>query len=211
VKILLVDDHRMMRDGLRAVLERKGQEVVGEASDGREAIALALRLRPQLVIMDITMPELNGVDATRRLVAALPGIKIIGLSVSSDRRHVVAMFEAGAVGYLLKRSGVEELLRAIDAVANDLTYVSPSVAAFVVGNAVAPASDEPARRPLTSREREVLQLVAEGHSSKDIAGRLAVAVSTVETHRRQIMGKLSLRTVAELTKYAVRERLTPLE
>jgi two-component system response regulator NreC len=213
VKILLVDDHRMMRDGLRSILEKEGMEVVGEAVSGREAIALAHSLRPDVVVMDISMPDLNGIDATRRLVTEMPGIKVIGLSMNSDRRYVVAMFGAGAVGYLLKSSASEELIRAVRAVRDGLTYVSPSIGAIVVDNLVDRERAAPERgdKALTPREREVLQLLAEGKSSKDIAERLHLAVPTIETHRRQIMDKLNLRTIAELTKYAIREGLTSVD
>jgi len=222
VKIVLADDHRMMRDGLRAILEKDGHEVVGEAANGHEALAVAHRARPNIVLMDISMPELNGIDATRRLVAELPATKVIALSMNTDRRYVLAMFEAGAVGYLLKSSAADELITAIGAVASGQKYVSPSIAGIVLERLVsAPlASAPPSRRTapdagaakaLSLREREVLQLLAEGKSSKEIAGRLGVAVPTVETHRRQIMAKLGLRTIAELTKYAVREGLTSLD
>jgi DNA-binding NarL/FixJ family response regulator len=213
MKILLVDDHKMMRDGLRAILEKEDLEVVGEAASGREALAQARRLRPQVVVMDISMPDLNGIDATGKLLAELPGIKVIALSMNSDRRYVLAMFKAGAVGYLLKNAASEELIAAVRAVADDLTYVSPSIASLIVDDARdgTRAAHGPAQRTLSPREREVLQLLAEGKSSKDIAARLDVAVPTVETHRRQIMDKLGLRTIAELTKYAIREGLTPLE
>ena len=222
MRILLCDDHRMMRDGLRAILEKEGFEVVGEVANGRDAIALAADLKPDVVVMDISMPDLNGIDATRLLLARSPGTKVIGLSMNSDRRYVVAMFAAGAVGYLLKSSASEELIQAVRAVASNLRYVSPSVVGSFVDDCVARAEDQDARanspasgpanaRPLTPREREVLQLLSEGKASKDIAARLAIAATTVETHRRQIMDKLGLRTVAELTKYAVREGLTSLE
>lgn len=210
MKILLVDDHKMMRDGLRAVLEREGLQVAGEAANGHDALELAQQLKPHIVIMDISMPDLNGIDATRRLVAAMPGIKVIGLSMNADRRYVVAMFKAGAVGYLLKNAASDELLRAIQAVTSDLTYVSPSIAGHIIDGYVTPAADEPVAKALSPREREVLQLLAEGKSSKEIATRLELAVPTVETHRRQIMDKLNLRTIAELTKYAIREGLTTI-
>jgi DNA-binding NarL/FixJ family response regulator len=213
MRILLVDDHKMMRDGLRAVLEKAGLEVIGEAASGREAIRLAETLRPGVVIMDISMRELNGIDATRSIVAALPGTKVIGLSMNSDRRYVVAMFKAGAVGYLLKNSASDELIQALRAVTSDLTYVSPSIASVVVGivtDGVQP-SPQTVTKELSPREREVLQVLAEGKSSKEIANELDVAVTTVETHRRQIMDKLDLHTIAELTKYAIREGLTSLE
>jgi two-component system, NarL family, response regulator NreC len=212
VKILLADDHTMMRDGLRAVLEKEGLLVIAEAATGREAVALALRLRPDVVVMDVSMPELNGIDATKRLVAELPGTKVIALSMHSDRRYVIAMFAAGAMGYLLKNSASEELIQAVRAVARNHKYVSPSVAGVVVDNAIGSAGHvAPSERTLSSREREVLQLIAEGHSSKEIARRLELAVPTIETHRRQIMAKLNIRTVAELTKYAIREGLTSID
>ena len=210
--ILLVDDHRMMRDGLRAILEKEGLTVLGEAASGREAIALAQSLHPQLVVMDISMPDLNGVDATRRLLLEMPRLKVIGLSMNSDRRYVVAMFKAGAVGYLLKSSAAEELVHAVRAVTDDLTYISPSIASTLVESYADGTSGAPeAVKGLSPREREVLQLLAEGLTSKDIANRLQIAVPTVETHRRQIMDKLHLRTIAGLTKYAIREGLTTLE
>jgi DNA-binding NarL/FixJ family response regulator len=211
MKIMLVDDHRMVRDGLRAILEKEGLEVVAEASNGHEAIAFAHRTKPEIVVMDISMPDLNGIDATKRLLEELPSTKVIALSMHSDRRYVIAMFEAGAVGYLLKNSAAAELLQAVGTVAEGLTYISPAVAGTVLTSLgherFAPGSE----KPLSVREREVLQLLAEGKSSKEIATHLGLAVPTVETHRRQIMDKLNLRTIAELTKHAVREGLTSLE
>jgi two-component system response regulator NreC len=213
MKILLVDDHKMMRDGLRAILEKAELQVIGEAASGREALTLAHRLRPEIVVMDISMPDLNGIDATQKMVAELPGIKVIALSMNSDRRYVLAMFKAGAVGYLLKNAASDELIAAVRAAADDLTYISPSIASVLVdgaldqGRPLAPTS----ARALSPREREVLQLLAEGKSSKDIAAQLEVAVPTVETHRRQIMDKLNLRTIAQLTKYAIREGLTSID
>jgi two-component system response regulator NreC len=222
MKILLCDDHRMMRDGLRAILEKEGFEVSGEAATGREGLALADQVRPDVVVMDISMPDLNGIDATRKLLAKHPGIKVVGLSMNADRRYVAAMFAAGAVAYLVKSSASEELIQAIRAVLANFKYVSPAIAGSFVDDFVThasaaqfPSSMPPARasgnKPLSPREREVLQLLAEGKSSKDIAAQLDVAATTVETHRRQIMDKLQLRTIAELTKYAVREGLTTLE
>jgi len=211
LKILLVDDHKMMRDGLRAILERAGYNVVGEAAGGHEALELARRLKPEVVVMDISMPDLNGIDATRQVVAELPDVKVVGLSVNSDRRYVVAMFKAGAVGYLLKNSASDELIQAIQAVMSGLKYVSPAIASIVVDQFLAPTPTGLPQEPLTLREREVLQLLAEGNSSKNIAARLKVSVPTVETHRRQIMTKLDIHTVAELTKYAIREGLTALD
>ena len=210
MRVILADDHRMMRDGLRAVLEKAGVEVVAEAANGREAIDEVRRVQPDIVIMDVGMPELNGIDATRRLAAEMPLVKVLALSMNADRRYVIAMLEAGAVGYLLKNSASEELLVALQAVTRGETYVSPAVA----GNRVNPATHGEAprgatrERPLSAREREVLQLIAEGKSSKEIGVTLGIAVTTVETHRRQLMDKLNLRTIAELTKYAIREGMT---
>jgi len=209
VRLLLCDDHRMMRDGLRAILEKEGLEVVGEASNGHDVIELARRLRPDIVVMDISMPDLNGIDATRALVGELRGIKVIGLSMNADQRYVMAMFKAGAAGYLLKNGASDELIRAVRAVAADLTYVSPSIAAAVVDRAVAPPLvTATARKALSPREREVLQLLAEGNASKEIASRLNLSVATVESHRRQIVEKLDIHSIAQLTKYAIREGLT---
>ena len=214
MKILIVDDHKIMRDGLRAILEKHAtMTVVGEASDGQEAIALVRKLKPCVVLMDITMPNLNGIDATRQIVTEMPDVKIITLSMNADRRYVLAALAAGSSGYLLKNAASEELTRAIEAVVANQKYVSLLVADGVIDSAVREQSQPPGAgaKALSGREREVLQLLAEGRTSKEIATRLGVAVSTVETHRRQIMDKLELRSVAELTKYAIREGLTSLD
>jgi len=214
VKILLVDDHKIIRDGLRAILEKHtGMLVAGEAANGHDAIALAQSLHPAVVVMDVTMPGLNGMDATRRIVEAEPDAKVIGLSMNSDRRYVLAMFEAGAVGYLLKNAASDELLQAIDAVTRGQKYVSPAIASVLVESFVHPAdlSAGPPAKVLSAREREVLQLLAEGKTSKQIATELGVALSTVESHRRQIMSKLKIHSIAELTKYAIREGLTSVD
>jgi DNA-binding NarL/FixJ family response regulator len=210
VKILLADDHRMMREGLRALLEKEGLEVIGEAENGREAVEMTRTLRPDVVVMDISMPDLNGIDATKRISAELPGCKVVALSMNSDSRYVRAMFAAGAAGYLVKNTASSELVLAVLAVAQGQKYVDSAVAGVVIDGFVgqAAAASSPGERTLSPREREVLQLLAEGNSSKDIALRLAIALPTVETHRRQIMAKTGLRTIAALTKYAIREGLT---
>jgi DNA-binding NarL/FixJ family response regulator len=211
MRILLVDDHAMIRDGLRAVLEREMDvQPVEEASNGRDAIEIARRTHPQVVVMDIGMAGLNGIDATREIVADNRDAKVIGLSMNSDRRYVLAMFTAGAVGYLLKDAASSELILAIRTVLQNQTYVSPAVAADVVAG-VRSLQPAPPPKALSGREREVLQLLAEGRTSKEIAATLYLALPTVETHRRQIMTKLGIRTIAELTKYAIREGLTALE
>lgn len=211
MKILLADDHAMMRHGLRAILEKElDLEVVEEASNGRQAVEIAHRTRPNVIVMDIGMPGLNGIDATREIVGDNRSTKVIGLSMNSDRRYVVAMFAAGAVGYLVKDAASSELIVAIRAVMQNQTYVSPSVAAELVAG-VRALDPQMGPSALSTREREVLQLLAEGKTSKDIAATLHVALSTVETHRRQLMTKLGIHTVAELTKYAVREGITALD
>lgn len=211
MKILLADDHAIVRDGLQAILASDpGVTLVGATANGREAVALARRLRPDVVIMDISMPGLNGIGATRQITSELPGTKVVCLSMHSDRRYAIAMFKAGASAYLLKDSASGELLRAIDAVSHNQTYVCPAIAGAVVEALTKGQPDRPAA-PLTNRESEVLQLLAEGCTSKEIAARLHIAPATAETHRRQIMSKLDLHTVAELTKFAIREGLTTVE
>ena len=214
IRILLADDHQMLRDGLRAVLASEADiEVVGEAADGRAAVEMARSLAPDAVVMDIGMAGLNGVEATRQIKAENPKVKVIALSTYSDKRYVLSMLEVGASGYVLKAAAVDEMCRAVRAVAEGKRYLSPDVAGVVV-DARFRAPDEPGASLssiLGSREREVLQLLAEGHSSPEIARRLHIAPSTVETHRRNIMRKLDVHSVAELTKYAIREGLTPLD
>jgi DNA-binding NarL/FixJ family response regulator len=214
MKVLLVDDHKIIRDGLRAILEKQPEiEVVGEAADGHEAILCARTVSPDVIVMDVSMRGLNGIDATARIVSELPGIKVIGLSMNSDRRYVLAMLAAGAGGYMLKDAASQELIRALRTVAAGHTYLSPEITGIVIDTAVhgsRSAEADPAGT-LSTREREVLQLLAEGRTSKDIGAQLHIAVTTVDTHRRQIMCKLKLRTIAELTKFAIREGLTPLD
>ncbi|MCX6907764.1 MAG: response regulator transcription factor [Verrucomicrobia bacterium] len=213
-RVLLVDDHKIMREGLRSLLAvTPGVEVVGEAGDGRSAVQLALKLSPDVVVMDIGMPDLNGVDATRQIKAHAPKIKVIALSLHSDERFIAGMFKAGASGYLLKDGAFEELARAIRTVADGHSYLCPRIARTVIRDYLhdAQAAAVAGGPSLSEREREVLQLVAEGKSTKEIAGRLDVSVKTVETHRARIMERLGVHSVAELTKYAVREGLTSLE
>jgi DNA-binding NarL/FixJ family response regulator len=213
MNIVLVDDHKMIRDGLRAVLEKETDlHVTGEASDGRVAVDLCRSLRPDVVVMDIGMPNLNGTEATRQVAHQNPQTKIVALSMNHERQYVREMFEAGASAYCVKSSAGEELVRAIRTVLRHEMYVSPTVANAVLEDFVGGPRKQPGspRSELSPREREVLQLLAEGLTSKEMAVRLELAVSTIETHRKQIMGKLSLRSVAELTKYAIRKGLTTL-
>lgn len=209
MKVLLADDHQLMRQGLRALLERQGIDVVAEAADGHEAIAYAKQACPDVVVIDVAMPGLNGIDAARRIKAELPLVKILALSMNSDARYVNAMLEAGASGYLLKNAASDELLDALTAVLGGETYLSPAILRGSPSPALRRGTPVPgSEKPLSAREREVLQLIAEGKTSKEIAGTLNIAVPTVETHRRQLMDKLNVRTIAELTKYAIREGLT---
>ncbi len=213
IRILLADDHKIVRQGLRTLLEKEpDMEVVAEAEEGRMAVRLARKLAPQVVIMDVGMPDLNGIEATRQVLADTPGLKVIALSMHSDRRFVVNMLKAGASGYLLKDSAFEELAAAIRVVMLNKTYLSPGVSDIVIKDYVqGPREDSSVFSVLTPREREVLQLMAEGKSTKQIADCLHVSVKTIETHRQQIMTKLGIHSVAELTKYAVREGLSSLE
>ncbi len=213
VRILLADDHRIVREGLKDLLEKRTDlRVVGEAADGLEAVRLAAQLQPDVVILDISMPGLNGIEATRRIVADLPRVKVVALSMHADRRYVLEMLKAGAVAYLLKDSAFDELTHAIDNVMACASYLSPAITDLVVREAVAqlPRTGTTAFDVLTPRERETLQLLSEGLPTKIIAARLEVSVKTVESYRQQIMAKLDLHSVAELTKYAIREGLTQL-
>jgi len=213
IKVLLADDHAMMRGGLRMLLEQHAElAVVGEAEDGRETVRLAKKLAPDVVVMDIAMPDMNGIEATRQICADHPGAKVIALSMHSDRHFVSEMLKAGATAYLLKQCAVDELITAIKTVLKSQTYLSPCISGVVVDNFVRnkAKSDSTVFSHLTDREREVLQLMAEGKTSKEIANQLNLSIKTIETHRMKIMEKLNIHTVAELTKYAIREGLTSL-
>jgi two-component system response regulator NreC len=212
IKVVIADDHQIVREGLRAMLEKEHDiKVVGEAVDGRMTERLARELTPDVIIMDVAMPDLNGIEATRQIVAELPGVKIIALSMHDDRRFVLNMFKAGAAGYMLKDCAFKDLAKAIRVVMSHKTYLSHEIADIVVKDYL--ASSTPAESSvfqlLSPREREVLQLIAEGKTSALIADNLHISVKTVESHRQQIMIKLKIKSVAELTKYAIREGLTP--
>jgi len=213
-KILLADDHQIMRQGLRALLEtQRGMKIVGETADGQKTVLLARELEPDVVLMDIGMPELNGIEATRQIINNNGKIKVIGLSLYSAQHYVVEMLRAGAVGYIIKDSAFDEVTLAIRTVMLNKNYLSPEIAKIVVDECLSPGPANPssAFSLLTDREREVLQQLTEGNTTKEIAAKLYVSVKTVETHRSHIMKKLNLHSVARLTKYAVREGLTSLE
>ncbi len=218
IRIVLVDDHKIVRDGLKSMLAKQLDiEVVGEADDGREATTLVEDLKPDVVIMDIGMKGLNGIDATRRIIESTPDTRVIALSMHSDRRYVSEMLAAGASGYLLKDSAFGDLAEAIRVVAEGRTFLSRDVADVVyedyIRRVAGQDGDEAGGRGrlLSPREREVLQLIAEGLSTKEIARELHLSVKTVESHRRQIMEKLKIFNIAGLIKYAVREGLASLE
>ena len=214
IRILLADDHKITRQGLRSLLEKQpDMEVVAEAEEGRTAVRLVRELVPNVVIMDVSMPDLNGMEASRQIVGEFPNVKIIALSMHSDTLFVTEMLRSGASGYLLKDCAFEELAQAIRTVMDDKTYLSPSISGLVVDDYLHRLSkaDFSDSQVLSDREREVLQLMAEGKSTKQIALKLHISTKTVETHRRQIMNKLDIHTVAELTKYAIRKGLTSLD
>lgn len=211
-RVLLADDHKILRQGLRTLLEQeKDIQVVGEADNGRLSVELTGELAPDVVIMDVAMPDLNGIDATRRITEADPRTRVLALSMHSDGRYVRGMLQAGARGYILKDCAAEELTHAIRTVMAGQVYVSPGVTGTIVNDYVRQltAADQPAT--LTRREREVLQLLAEGGSTANIAAGLHLSVKTIETHRKRIMDKLDLRSIAELTKYAIREGITTVD
>lgn len=214
VRILIADDHQILREGLAALLGKQPDfQVVAEAEDGRQAVRLAQELQPDLVVMDIGMPGLNGIEATRQILTGCPQTRIIALSMHSDKRFVTEMLKAGAAGYLLKYCASEELVTAIRTVLTRRIYLSPDIAGIVVEDYVskAAATEATAFTRLTSREREVLQLLAEGKSTRQIADTLHVSIKTVEVHRKQIMDKLGLQSLADLIKYAIREGLTTVD
>jgi DNA-binding NarL/FixJ family response regulator len=214
VRILLADDHQIMREGLKALLgKHPSMEVIAEAQTGIEALELARKERPDVVVMDIAMPDINGIEATRQLKSELADIKIIALSMHSDRRFVSEILKAGASAYVLKQAAFEDLEKAIKAAMLNRTFLSADILESVVSDYVSQLSNSKydAYRQLSDRERQVLQLLAEGNSTKEIAFKLHVSVKTIESHRQNIMNKLGIRTLAGLTKFAIREGLTSLD
>ncbi len=211
IKILLVDDHEIMREGMCALLRKRPDvEVLGQAADGRVAIDMVRQLKPDVVIMDIGMPNLNGIEATRQMLSENPHLKVMALSTHSDGSIVAKMIKAGATGYMLKESAFAELMDGLNAMMAGKTYLCSKIAKVVFADYINMITNPnwQVGDGLTGREREVLQLVAEGHTTKEIASILDLSPKTVDSHREHIMEKLGIRNVAGLTKYAMREGLT---
>ena len=214
ISVIIVDDHKIIRDGLKILLSNHGSiNVVGEAENGREAIKITLEKRPDIVIMDIGMPVMNGIEATRQIVKDLPETKVIALSMHYDKQYVSGMLASGAKGYLLKDCAGEELSKAIKIVNEDNTYISQDITNTVI-EGYAEIQDITTTRikaSLTNREKEILQLLTEGASTKQIAAELYISVKTVEAHRANLMGKLNIHNLPELTKYAIRNGYTSID
>ena len=216
VRVLLADDHELVRQGIGILLEQEPDvEIAGGAATGRDASALASSLKPDLVLMDVVMTDMNGAEATRQIVSENPGMKVLVLSMYDDQAHITTMLEAGASGYVLKTSAYDELARAMRAVLRGELYLCGDITAVIVKSYVAKmragSPQSPAALPLSTREREVLTLLSEGKSSKGIARLLGVSPKTVDSHRMHIMKKLSISSIAGLTRYAMREGLTTAE
>ena len=210
ITVVIVDDHKIMREGLRSLLEKQPDiEVVAEAESAHKALKLVEEFMPNLVIMDVVMPSLNGIETTRRILTKIPNVKVIALSMYPDKRFVMEMLRAGASGYLLKDCAFEELDGAIRAVTQGRTYITPRIVDIIVKDYFSqvekPSSS--ALSSLTSRQYEVLQLLAEGRTTREIAQQMSLSVKTIESHRQQIISKLNIRSIAGLTKYAIREGL----
>lgn len=210
IRILLADDHTILRNGIRAILEDEpGMEVVGEAEDGRTAVSLASQLKPDIVIMDIAMPLLNGLEATRQIRRTCPGVKVIILSMHDNEEYIVQVLEAGAMGYILKDAAARELINALRTVHRGEAVLSPAITRIVIEDylrwgGIRPTEDSD---ELSPREREILQLIAEGYTSKQIAEILTISLKTVQAHRNSLMQKLNLHNRGELVKYAIQKKI----
>jgi DNA-binding NarL/FixJ family response regulator len=214
IRVLLAEDHTIVRKGLRALLEgQSGVDVVAEAEEGRQAVRLAEQLRPDVVLMDFSMPGLNGLEATRQIIERIPGTKVLVLTRHMNQEYVDRILEAGASGYLVKKSAPEELVLAIQAVQRGDSYLDPAITTTVIRGYLGKSKPEGEDRyeKLTPRQREVLQLIAEGRANREIAAILHVSVKTVENHRASLMKALDLHSTAELTQYAIRTGIISLD
>lgn len=216
IRVILVDDHKLVRAGLRMLVDgMAGMTIVGEAGNGAEALALCATLMPDVVLLDIAMPVLNGLDALQQIQPQYPAVRVIILSMLASEEHVIRALCQGATGYLLKDSAPAELELAIRCVLNGETWLSPPISRQVVDGYLASvsrvSSSESGDEPLSERQREVLRLLALGHSTKEIAFELDISSKTIETHRAQIMKKLGLQDIASLTRYAIRRGIIPLD
>jgi DNA-binding NarL/FixJ family response regulator len=207
IRVMLADDHSLFRAGIRVLLEGiEGVEIVGEARDGHEALRMVAEHRPEVLLLDVALPQLNGIEVTERLAREAPGTRVLMLSMFANEEYVLRSLRAGAAGYLLKDSTVVELESALRSVADGGSYLSPAVSGHVLAAYVRRVGQDgvPPEPTLTPRQREVLQLIAEGHGTKEIADRLCLSAKTVETHRAQLMERLGIRDVAGLVRYAIR-------
>ena len=210
LKILLIDDHTLIRSGIRALLEKARVTVVGEAGDATEAARLASDLSPDVILMDVNMPNMNGIEGVRQIIAEQPAARVLMLSMHAEEQYVFESLRAGACGYVLKDAAFSDLVNAIRTVASGRTYLAPGLADLVTADYIRRARGEvepSGLDKLSARERQVLQLVAAGHSSAEIGGLLHISGRTVDTHRLHIMDKLGLRSIAELTKFAIKNGL----
>jgi len=208
LRILIVDDHAVVRRGVRSLLEsRDGWEVCGEATTGRDAVEQSRRLRPDVVVMDLSLPELNGLDATRHILKDAPETEVLVLTMHQSEELARDVLQAGARGYVLKSDADENLISAVDSLRQHLPFLTATVTEFVLGDYVRQGDAAPDPRVPTAREREVIQLVAEGHSNKQVASKLGISVKTVEAHRTNIIRKLHFRTVSDLVRYAIRHKI----
>jgi DNA-binding NarL/FixJ family response regulator len=209
--ILYVDDHEVFHECVRHMFSlREDMNILAIANNGQSAVRLAKELRPDVVVMDIRLPGLNGIEATRKIIKEHPKVRVLGLSGYTDRQTVLAMIKAGARGYVVKEAAFGELIQAIEALIAGKMYLSPGITSVMFEELIAPMHGEGGNQLLSEREQEVLRLAAEGLSSKEIAHRLCISPKTIETHRARIMKKLGINTFADLVKYAVREGLTSL-
>jgi DNA-binding NarL/FixJ family response regulator len=202
LRILLADDHVLVRDGIKVTLEVNGFDIIGEAADGREAVRMVRELKPDVAVFDVSMPGLNGVDAARIAIKESPGIKIVLLTVHIENEYVDEALRAGVSGYVLKKQATADLIKAIQEVSHGNIYLSPGISRAVME--AFRSGKELAARTLSAREREVLQLIAEGKTTKEIGGVLGISVKTAETHRSRVMDKLEIRDTAGLVRYAIR-------